>query len=369
MRRLLIPLAAMLAALILPCAAGEGDQAQPGGGGAAPTAEQVVSLAISEAIRPGFDGYAAATADLATAVGAACAAPSDATLAAAREAFGATVIAWSRIELYRLGPLLENNRAEAILFWPDRKGIALKQVQAALVQHDETAASATTLVRKSVAMQGFGALEFILFGNGAEALATGDEYRCRYALAIATLQQGTAAAMAAEWADPAGISQRLLAPSDTDPEYRSYREVAEELTGLLAHGVELIRDQRLLPFLGRDGAAPKPKSALFWRSGMTVPSIAANFAGLADLLQRSRLAEATAAENLWVGNGAGFEFSNAARAAALVTDPVEAALADPRQKQALDYLVIVSRSLDTLLGENLAAALGLSVGFSSLDGD
>jgi hypothetical protein len=53
----------------------------------------------------------------------------------------------------------------------------------------------------------------------------------------------------------------------------------------------------------------------------------------------------------------------------VVTEPVEQALDDPKQKKALDYLVIVTQSLDTILGENLAAALGLSVGFSSLDGD
>ncbi len=374
MRRSLIALAAVLAVLILPCAAGEGDPAQPGGGGAGasaarPSAEQVISLAITEAIRPGFLAFAEATAGLEAAVGATCATPSAAALSGARESFRLTVAAWSRIELYRLGPLLENNRADAILFWPDRNGIALRQVQAALAERDESATTASTLAGKSVAMQGLVALELVLFGSGAEALADGDDHRCRYALAIATLQHRTAATMAEAWADPAGISRRLLAPSEADPDYRSYREVAEELAGLLAHGVELIRDQRLLPFLGRDGEAPKPKSALFWRSGMTVPSIAANFAGLADLLQKSRLAEATDAENLWVGSGASFEFANAARAAALVTDPVEAALADPRQTQALAYLVIVSRSLDTLLGENLAAALGLSVGFTSLDGD
>jgi predicted lipoprotein len=33
------------------------------------------------------------------------------------------------------------------------------------------------------------------------------------------------------------------------------------------------------------------------------------------------------------------------------------------------YLLILTRSLQVLLGENLPAALGLSVGFSSLDGD
>ncbi len=48
---------------------------------------------------------------------------------------------------------------------------------------------------------------------------------------------------------------------------------------------------------------------------------------------------------------------------------MEQAVVDPRQLQALKYLVIITGSLDTLLGQNLAAALGLSVGFSTLDGD
>ncbi len=64
-----------------------------------------------------------------------------------------------------------------------------------------------------------------------------------------------------------------------------------------------------------------------------------------------------------------FEFENAARAAADIVDPMEVAVKDDEQLRALRYLVIITGSLDTLLGENLAAALGLSVGFSQLDGD
>lgn len=334
------------------------------------TAEQVVSLAITEAIRPGFAQYAEETASLTISVGGLCQEPSDAGLEAARAQFKSTVVAWSRIELYRLGPLMTENRYDKILFWPDRKGIALKQVQGILAEPDLDAADPAKMAGKSVAVQGLGALEFLLFGTGAEQVETQQwAFRCRYALSIATLQADMAAQLSAEWNDPEGISKRLLAPSQSDPDYRSFREVAEALTGLLAHGTEAIRDQRLLPFLGRDGAAPKPKSALFWRSGMTVPSINANFEGLRALLEKSRIAEATTADNLWVGNSAGFEFGNAERAGRVVTQPVEQALEDPRQKKALDYLVIVTQSLDTILGENLAAALGLSVGFSSLDGD
>jgi len=334
------------------------------------TAEQVVSLAIDEAIRPGFAQYAADTAALERDVAELCTAPSAATLDTARNQFKAAVVAWSGVELYRLGPLMVENRYDKVLFWPDRKGIALKQVQGVLANADPDATDPDKLGNKSVAMQGLGALEFLLFGTGAEQLTSAEgDFRCRYARAITTLQAATAATLSAEWNDPQGISKRLLEPSASDPDYRSFREVAEALAGLLAHGTEAIRDQRLLPFLGRDGAAPKPKSALFWRSDMTVPSINANFEGLKALLEKSRIAEAAPPDQLWVANSASFEFGNAERAGKVVTAPLEQALADPRQKKALDYLVIVTQSLDTILGENLAAALGLSVGFSSLDGD
>jgi predicted lipoprotein len=48
---------------------------------------------------------------------------------------------------------------------------------------------------------------------------------------------------------------------------------------------------------------------------------------------------------------------------------MEQAVADKVQLDALKYMSIITGSLDHLLGDNLAAALGLSVGFSALDGD
>lgn len=337
---------------------------------APPSGMEVVSNAINEVIRPGFISFSENAAALQADFGRLCAAPSDELLQTAREQFGFTVAAWSAVEFIRLGPLGADNRSERLLFWPDRKGIALRQVQAILAEQDESATDPDRLAGKSVAVQGLGALEFVLFGTDAGQLAQpAGDFRCRFGQAIATNIAGLAETISAEWLAPDGISRRLEHPLLSDPDYRTRREVLEALTGTLAHGIEALRDQRLLPFLGRNGEAPKPKSALFWRSGLTVPAIRANFAGLETLFRLSRIAKATDAENLWVANGAAFEFANAARAGSLVTLPLEQAVADPKQKQALAYLVIVTQSLQTLLGENLAAALGLSVGFSSLDGD
>jgi predicted lipoprotein len=331
----------------------------------------IIAESIDGYIRPAFAHLAEEAGTLAHDVAGLCATPADSGLAAARQQFGATALAYARAEFLRIGPLGSGDRMERLLFWPDRKGIALRQVQAALAEADPTAAAPETLRRKSVAMQGLVAVEYLLFGTGSDDLAAGAAYRCSYAAAATTLIAGLAGEIDAEWRDtgPAGIAARLTAPTPEADDYRTETEVLEKLAATLIHGTETIRDQRVMPVLGAAQGGPKPRSALFWRSGLTVPALAANFAGLHDFFVAAGFPEAMAGPNEWVSNGALFEFQNAARAAALITAPIEQAVADAAQLQALKYMVIITGSLDTLLGDNLAAALGLSVGFSALDGD
>ena len=63
------------------------------------------------------------------------------------------------------------------------------------------------------------------------------------------------------------------------------------------------------------------------------------------------------------------QFDRGVAALDKVTAPVEAAVADPARMQALNEVISVTQMLQALIGDQLAAALGLSVGFSSLDGD
>ncbi len=335
-----------------------------------PTARAVITDAIDKAIRPGFASFAAYAHEMNERVEELCDAPSDDRLAVVHETFADVVTSWARIEFYRFGPLMVDNRSERILFWPDRKGIGLKQVQQILATKDETATTTARLRQKSVAVQGLAALEFVLFGTGSGELATiAGAFRCDYAAAISRGMAQTAAQLNAEWQNPDGIAARMIRPGENDADYRDNAEVLEELVGVVAHGVEAIRDQRILPFLGRDGAKSNPKLALFWRSNLTVPSLEANFAGLEAILTQSAIWEYAPAEQSIVGGDAEAAFSAVAAAAARVTGTVEEAVADPARKQALADIVATSQVLGKLTGEDLPAALGLSVGFSSLDGD
>ena len=146
----------------------------------------VMARAVDGFIRPGYRHFTEEAATMEESMAMLCEAPSTESLLNAQSTFGDLVEAWSRIEIVRVGPVLDDNRFERILFYPDRKGTGLRQVQAALASGDATAADARQLASKSVAMQGLGALEFVLFGTGSETL-TGTEgnYRCQYGTAIA----------------------------------------------------------------------------------------------------------------------------------------------------------------------------------------
>lgn len=332
----------------------------------------MVGGAIDDFARPGFHRFAIDSTALHDAVTALCASPSEDSLAAARTAFKVDALSFSYVELVRIGPLGMGDRLERLLFWPDPKGIALRQVQQALAAKDPTATDPDRLEGKSVAMQGLVALEYLLYGTGADALATGDAtYRCDYATAITVLVDRFAGVIDAEWAasGPGSTADQMLDPKPDADYYRSDTEVLDKLAATLLHGTDTIRDQRILPILGESTGGPRPKSALFWRSGLTVPAIAANFQGLADFFAAARFPEAVGSTHGWIATGAAYEFDSAARTAALIDRPIVEAVGDPDELQALKSLVIVTNSLDTLLGDNLPPVLGLSVGFSALDGD
>lgn len=331
---------------------------------------QVLDAAVNGVIRPAMAEFKLQAAGLDSAMGGLCAQPSAETLRIARDQFAQAAQGYGAVEYLRIGPLMEDNRSDRLLFWPDRKGIALRQVQAILADDDASATELTSLRAKSVAVQGFGALEFVLFGTDAETLGGAEgAFRCQFGEAIAANIAEISDELAAGWDREDGIALHLTKPSPDYVDYRTEVEALEQLVGLVSHGIEATRDTRINPFIAQGDTAAKPKQALFWRSGLTMAMIKANIDAMARMMDVSGMARAVAEKDKALDNSIAFEFANATRAMDLVTLPVEQAVADDKQARALAYLVLVTGSLQSLVGEQLSAALGLSVGFSSLDGD
>jgi predicted lipoprotein len=267
--------------------------------------------------------------------------------------------------------VIEDKRLERFSFWPDPKGIGLRQVQELLAKKDATASDAATLKGKSVAMQGLQALEFVLFGTGSEALATGDEYRCAYGRAIAQNLDAIAGEISASWNDEAGHVALMRNPGPDNPVYRTPAEPVGDIVEILTTGFQHIRDVKIGAFVGENPKKAKPRRAAFWRSGLAIDAIAANFAGLEALFEASGLVPVieTRPGGPDFVESVRFEFNSARENLDQGFPPVAEAAKDPDDHSRLLYLFIVANTLWKYFTEDISAALGLRAGFNALDGD
>ncbi len=337
---------------------------------AAVKASDVIGAAIDGFVRPAYEDLHNRAADLGDAMQALCTAPSPAALETARAGFSDAVEAWSTVEIITFGPIRQDNRMERMLFWPDRKGIGLRQVQATLAAKDPVAIDAAGIVKKSVAMQGLGALEFVLYGTGADELSVaGDPYRCAYGAAVAGNIEQISADVSQAWEKADGFAALWGAPGPDNALYRDGNEAVTELAGVFINGLELVRDVRVKGFLGNHPEDDRSRQAIYWRSGLTGQSLAANLSGMDELFQASKLGEALPDEQRWIAESIHIQLANGAAAAKDAAGPIDEVLADPKRRDRLDYYRLVTSSLSNLFGTRLTAAFGLTAGFSSLDGD
>lgn len=333
-------------------------------------ASDVIQRAIDGFVRPAYASLHDHADGLAKAMDALCQAPSQGNLDVAHAEFSATVAAWSSAEIIGFGPIKENNRLERMLYWPDRKSIGLKQVQAALAAKDPTATDPAQLAGKSVAMQGLGALEFVLYGDGSEALAGKDDpYRCAYGAAIAKNIETMAADVDAAWKKPDGFAALWANPGPDNALYRDGTEAVTELVGIFINELEMVRDVRLKGFLGAKPDADKPRQAIFWRSQNTGLSLAGNLSGIDTLFEASKLGDALSEDARWMAESIHIQLVNGIATARSVLGPIDKALADPARREKLEHFALITSSLSGLIGTRLTAEFGLTAGFSSLDGD
>lgn len=337
---------------------------------AAVKASDVIGRAIDGFVRPAYASLGEHAAGLTKAVRQLCETPSEKNLEAARSAFSGTVEAWSVAEIIAFGPIKENNRLERMLYWPDRKSIGLRQVQATLASRDPSAADPTQLAQKSVAMQGLGALEYVLYGDGAETLPGKDDpYRCAYGAAVAGNIETMAGEVLDAWQKPDGFASLWANPGPKNPLYRDGNEAVTELVGVFINELEMIRDVRLKGFLGTRPDADKPKQAIYWRSRNTTASLAANLSGVDQLFEVSKLGDALPADARWMAESIHIQIANGVATAQSVDGPIDKALADPALRDKLEHFALITSSLSTLIGTRMTAEFGLTAGFSSLDGD
>jgi predicted lipoprotein len=359
-------------------------------GGSAPPAAQggadhaaIAVAALTEVIRPGYAAFAGAADDLQGKMDMLCKEPSASSLDQAKQAFAATVAAWSKVEILRFGPVTQDHRFERLFFWPDPKGIGLKQVQQALVEKDEDIELPDELAAKSVAIQGLPALEYLLYGDGAEALAGGSvgteesppeidtetAFRCGFALAVAANIDRIARAVVEDWREGSAYEKAFLGPVPEDPIYHSPKEVTLDLFKSFIAGIELVRDQKLGKPLGPSSAEAKPKLAAFWRSGLTFANAAGNLAGVRTLFAKGGFIQIVANESAGVEKSILFDLDHAIEVLGGIDLPMAEIATDDDMRAKIEALRVALKSAAQTAGDMIARGAGLAFGFNAMDGD
>ncbi len=338
---------------------------------AEPNFAGAVERVITDVIGPGYQALASAAEDQSQAMQALCDAPSESALETARDRFEAVVLAWSAVELIRFGPAREDNRFEKLFYWPDRKGRGLKQVQAILATQDETARAADRLRGKSVAVQGLPALEFVLQGTGAEELATGAPYRCAYGKAIAAVVAANAEALRRGWSEDGAFARSMRDAGGVNTPYQSHAEAVQDFMRAATEQLQVVRDLKIGASIGDTPEKAKPKRAPFWRSGLTLAAIMANLRGV-EAMMSVGLDDLLPDEHARYAGAVAFELKQAKNTLdALIADggPWLDVAAETEGHQKLSYVMIPLAGATRVIAENYPAALGLTLGFNSLDGD
>jgi uncharacterized protein len=347
--------------------------------GAAPAAAfdhaAVAKRTLETHILPGYEHFDAAARSFASAASTLCNAPSPTALAQTREVGREALMAWGRIEHIRFGPITEAQRLDRLLFYPDPRGFARKQIARLLKRHNEGDLSPEKLATASVAVQGFTAVDRVLFGKGSDALATpasAPSFRCLYVKALAVGIAQIASDTLAAWQGP--YRKQWLTPGAGDRAFLDRSETTQALLRAYVTELEVVRLQRLAPVLSMEDKAGRMEP-LLPKSGLAVPYLLANIEGLQDLLLASgftdrALAEDEKAQSAMsilesVVTDLGFALRSGQGAIAVAPDVF--ASAEARAK--LSPMVYSLKNAEETGRGALGTLTGLSLGFNSLDGD
>ena len=321
----------------------------------AATPDDFVAVTTDGHIRPVYATLTLKTSSFDDAMAAFCAQPTRAGLEVVQAEFNSAYLAWQGAQHLRFGPVQLFMREYRYDLWPDKRGTVGKHLARLIadVGKDPAVLAPDAFAKGSVAVQGFSAMERLIYGESMDRFdAPGFKARCKVLTTIATNLASMSADILEEWMDadapesPAERDAELLASINTELE----RVVAQKLA---------------LP-MGSDATLARGTRAEGWRSGLSLAAIRENLASTRALYRAGYQSRARAAgldarlENAW---------ASALDALEAIGKPLDAAVADPVERPKVEALRQRVSELKAMISSDLAPALDLSLGFNNLDGD
>lgn len=328
----------------------------------------VAQRVLSNYIEPATNRFLGATETLRTELHQACSGGASSTTPRMTKAFNDVVLAWSGLSFLRFGPLVQDNRYERIFFWPDPRGLVYKQTASLLKEN--TPRTAQDVSSHSVAVQGLPALEYLLFAQGGlvQQQAIEGSARCDLAGAIAANLQNQAQLLKRQWSSHGDFGKLFVEPGQTNPVYRTSIEVNNELIKAVSTGLQFVMQVQLAPALRSEQQAVDVRRLPFWRSGVSPSYVSGQFQGMKQLILAANYQQTTS-EHSWIVDALASELERAAQVSKRLAIADQQRMQQGPLYQGLHLASLVATNAKSLLEQDLAPVLGVSIGFNALDGD
>ena len=276
---------------------------------------------------------------------------------ASKEAF----LSWQRVQHIRFGPVQGLSREYRYQFWPDKRGIVNKQLKQ-LLGDPALNTDHFDISQKSVAVQGFSALEQLIFS--AKQI---DNNRCTLILAITSNLHTMSERVLQGWkGGPNSFLKTFLNPGSDNLFFANESELASRLLNSLYTQLEFIITQKLSLPLGKNIDKSRPRFSEAWRSKTSMPALRTNLTACQELFQVSFASKITATNlNAKIISA----FGEANGIVNTIEIPMSEAVQNPEIREQLIQLREELLKLKHLVTRDLASTLDLSLGFNSLDGD
>ena len=320
----------------------------------------VLSFTVYHAI-PRYEVLATRAREMKVSAETFCAAPSAEKLAGLRGTFSTAYLAWMGVQHLRFGPALRDDAYYRLQFWPDKHGQGAKQIRR-LMLADTPVPDAGALAESSVAIQGFPALEGLLFADDA-ALLAGDAQAIRRCALIGSVSANVVSVSGR-------VHERWMAyrPHDIDTAMR------EIVRAYLEH-LQAVTELKLKRPLGKSVEAARPKRAEAWRSKLSFAAVDANLEALRAVFEgegkwrgfKDHLADDDETQSMATAIEEHFGYGRKVIAGQPST--LRETVQNDDGRRTLAALIGTIDEIREFSFTVLPEALGVTLGFNSLDGD
>ena len=330
---------------------------------------------LKKHILPRYEKFSSQTIKLDLAARQFCKAPSIANLPLIKKKFHSAADAWAGVQHIQFGPIEEQLRLNRVYYWPDKHNTGSRHLGRLLKSEDETLLSEEQFSIISVALQGFPALERLLFSQSEQLFKQdrSSKFRCRLIQAISLNLREISAAVLKEWNDPNNPFLQVVTSSGVQI-YSGENEIFQDYLASLYGNLRAIHDLKIHRTLGETPESSRPRLADAWRSGRSLRNIILNLEaaqklfegegdfGIDDFIEMLKPDSTTAKDFKTY-------LKYTLKTARSISLPLHQAVRDQQQHEQVERLKAQMLALVILVRTRVSTAVGMGTGFNFLDGD